>query len=233
MKPLRLLLLLLALTSPVWADMSYTFTPNPSNLNELNHLNWYLWKFSWKPVNNEIITGATLTFSNINNWANETNNRLQVHLLNNPGTTGWTSIGTRTENGFLQRTYQRSDNDNSKDNFASLSSSSQKLLGIYSDRDGHYGDMAPYSTVTFDFAHPANIPGTLTPAPSTLNLVDVLADWAVDGNWGIGIDPDCHFYNSGVTLTITTRAVPAPGAAILGMIGLGSVWYVRRRQAAV
>lgn len=59
----------------------------------------------------------------------------------------------------------------------------------------------------------------------TLAQVDTLVNYLADGNFGLGLDPDCHFYNDGVKLKIIT-AVPEPltmllfGPALLGLVGL-------------
>jgi len=51
------------------------------------------------------------------------------------------------------------------------------------------------------------------------------------GNIAIGLDPDCHFYNDGVMLTITTgAAVPEPAALLLLAPAAAFAW--RRRKAA-
>ena len=52
-----------------------------------------------------------------------------------------------------------------------------------------------------------------------------------DGNFGLGFDPDCHFLNDGVTLTLNTAPVPIPGAFLLfgsGLIGLAG--YRRKKS---
>jgi len=45
-------------------------------------------------------------------------------------------------------------------------------------------------------------------------------------NFGLGFDPDCHYWNDGVTLTL--EYVPEP--MTMGLFGLGSVAMLRRRK---
>lgn len=63
----------------------------------------------------------------------------------------------------------------------------------------------------------------------TTDQLSALSSYSQDGNFAIGIDPDCHFYNDGVRLTIETAQVPAPGAVVLGMGGFGAVSAIRHR----
>ncbi len=59
--------------------------------------------------------------------------------------------------------------------------------------------------------------------------MDIFMTYVSDGNIGFGFDPDCHFYNNGVTLKAQT-VVPEPATLLLlgsGFIGIGI--YIRRK----
>lgn len=63
----------------------YTFTPNPSDLYDLNHANRYTWGIAWTPYAGERIVGATLFIDNLNNNQEpENTDFLYIHLLDNP-----------------------------------------------------------------------------------------------------------------------------------------------------
>lgn len=65
---------------------------------------------------------------------------------------------------------------------------------------------------------------------SSLGLINTLSQYIADnGRFGLGIDPDCHYYNSGVTFKVTT-AIPEPGSMMLmGMGLLGLVGFVKKK----
>ena len=53
-----------------------------------------------------------------------------------------------------------------------------------------------------------------------------LLDYLKDGNFGLGFDPDCYFYNDEITLTLNTVNTPIPGAIFLlgsGLVGLAGL----------
>ncbi len=62
----------------------------------------------------------------------------------------------------------------------------------------------------------------------TQEQVGQLTDALSDGNFGIGLDPDCHYFNDGVQMKITTKVVPEPISTVLFLVGGGALAGVRR-----
>jgi hypothetical protein len=54
-----------------------------------------------------------------------------------------------------------------------------------------------------------------------------------DGNAGLGFDPDCHYFNKGIKMDITTKVVPEPISCVLFVVGSGVLGGLRklRRKA--
>jgi len=67
----------------------------------------------------------------------------------------------------------------------------------------------------------------------TDNQIDVLNSYASDGRFALGFDPDCHFYNCGVSLDIHTEMVSTPVVpepATLVLLAIGGLMTLRRRR---
>lgn len=246
------LLVLSAVSGSVLAD-TYTWQSRDSggdrtDFEDLDHSKAYLWAFNWKPDADELITGATLQFNSIYNHDNYSN-WLGVYLISNKpstgGTTGWSAWSTDVF-GTSDLTpdtavFQKSDSENVAKPFDTVAN--KVLVGAYSDtRPGSTTKDSPI----FDFAHPALI-SSVTPTwgwniyddiALQASALDEFIAWSADGNWALGIDPDCHFYNCGVTLKVTTRRIPThnevpePMSMILGALGLGLVTGWKRRRRA-
>lgn len=72
---------------------------------------------------------------------------------------------------------------------------------------------------------------TLTYDLGALGLIDELNSYASDGVFGFGFDPDCHYFNDGLSLTVTTsQAVPEPATIALLSLGLVGAGVIRRRN---
>jgi hypothetical protein len=182
-----------------------TFHPNPYDLSDLPHAEYFTWGIDFTLAPNEKIAGATLTFTNIWDWTKEKNDHLFVHLLDNinPGAVSYI------------------DNQGGGDNFANKG----PLVGVWSDSMG--GRPRDFNLV-FNFSSPGildslkNFAGTTPPAGKA--------------NFGFGIDPDCHYYNSGVTFTITTETQPpvinTPEPATTALLAIGGLFLRRKRTAA-
>lgn len=65
----------------------------------------------------------------------------------------------------------------------------------------------------------------------TSDQVATLTQYVSDGNFGFGLDPDCHYYNDGVTFTIMTGQVPEPSTGLLALTAAVYAFKMRRGRA--
>ena len=191
---MRFLLAAAAVLAGITSATAVTFTPNPSDLGDLDHHNATKWGINWAVPAGETISGAKLTIKNIWDWKVE-NDKLFIHLLDDP-TLGVTSIVDNTADDVISDYF----------------SGQGVLLTTWTDP---YGGYARNFDLVYTFS-----------AANLVTLNNYLTDWnpAGTGDFGFGFDPDCHYYNGGITFEITTKRVPDNGSTILlmslGLLGL-------------
>ena len=81
-----------------------------------------------------------------------------------------------------------------------------------------YGWETEPATYTYDLADPQ------------IDLLDELEVFMQDLYFAVGTNPLGGFSVSNITFELTTSVIPAPGAILLGSIGIGFVGYLRRQR---
>lgn len=180
-----------------------SFIPSPfADMWDLDHWRYYTWgvDLGFSTVDTPI-TEAVLTFNNIRNW-DASANVLYIHLLD----------GGIPLDGFIAGRDLRASGDYFEQSFAGEH--------VLIDEWTHNGGQAVNLEYRFS---------EITLADGR-NLLDVFNEYGADGYIGFGFDPDCHYYNSGISFQVVTAVVPAPGAVMLGSMGVMLVGWLRRRR---
>ena len=86
------------------------------------------------------------------------------------------------------------------------------LIDAWTDDDA--GPRGDWDNLMYDF--------------SDLGILDDFAAYAADGNFGLAFDPDCHFFNDKIQLTVVTDA-PEPTTMLLFAIGLAGGGIFRKK----
>jgi hypothetical protein len=203
----------LSITPAQAALAPLTFQPNPVDLNGLDHHYSYSWQIGNINLTNISVTGATLTFANIRNWDSNPN-MLFVYLLDTA-----TQPGVNT---FQDHPLSEAPIGNIVDHFAngavipSLITSSTAMTKLFQKSFTTTGTTFTYS---FDAAQLA----TLT------NYINNGHDIA------FGFDPECHFFNDGITFTMNVTPIPEAASLlpVFCLVTVATAFEIRRRRRLV
>ena len=170
--------------------LAITYTWTTRSFANMAHGTNYKWQLKGSSIpTGEHITSAYLTMYNLNDWKIE-NVYMNVYLLNNPYT-GWNSSNDSFWKNKVELTTYEDNNQ-------------YELPGKWVQRYQHHHSVSVYK------------PGAWVNPPEdfTYNLtgsqIETLTSYLADGNFGMGFDPNCHYYDGRITLTVITAPIPEP-----------------------
>lgn len=221
MKNIFLLLLALVVLGVPATALADTFTfqapataanqgnGGPGQFN-LDHHEAYTWRIDNVNLGRQTITGATLTFTNIRNWDSNPN-MLFIHLLDSARNAGVAS--------FLDAPANQTPVTSIADNFAGALFNSNPLVALGTGNTLLTARSFTTTATTFTY--------TFTAA----QLQALNAYFQNGNNIALGFDPDCHFWNNGVTLRLNTTPTSMPEPTTLALLGTGITGlYLKRRR---
>ncbi len=100
-------------------------------------------------------------------------------------------------------------------------------IGARKFRDRTAGNYDQFTNQGILLNHWEDLPNTAQDITYNFDTPEIAAllGYSTDGNFGFGFDPDCHFYNNGITLTIETNTEPVPEPATMFLFGTGLIGF--------
>jgi len=197
------------------AVTTMSWQPSPADLNDLDHHQVYTWRIDNITINPAMITSATISFNNIANWDTSAN-VLHMHLLDSARLAGVAS--------FVDDPTNTSPVTDLTDDFISTRFHSNSHWLVANGTGDTFLKDKSFTNNPTDYTY------TFTAA----QLVALQQYLANGQNIALGFDPDCHYFNDGVTFTLNFTPVPelANMIPISLLIATSIGLEIRRRRRA-